>query len=108
MSRSHKKNPIMGFTTCSSERQDKKTWHRRWRASERTLFNSTPFDELDVYLPVLEKQVSDVWLMGKDGKQYWSIREQYANAEAAAQLNGKTAKERSSIKHRQLRKTMGK
>lgn len=29
-------NPIFGYTTCRSERDDKKIWHQRWRAQERT------------------------------------------------------------------------
>ena len=108
MSRSRRKRPIMGITTCDSERQDKQIWHKRLRACERTSFNSTPFDELDSYLPVLEKQVSNVWNMGKDGKQYWPIHRQSIMAEISAQRKGRTAKERSSLKHRQLHKSMSK
>lgn len=108
MSRSRRKTPIMGITTCNSERQDKQIWHKRWRARERTSLNSTPFDELDCYLPVLEKQVSNVWDMGKDGKQYWPIHRQVIIAEISAQKKGRTAKECVSLKHRQMHKSMGK
>jgi hypothetical protein len=31
MSRSRRKTPIVGHTTCGSEREDKKLWHQRWR-----------------------------------------------------------------------------
>lgn len=34
-SRSRKKTPIFGHTTCTSEATDKATWHRRYRAIER-------------------------------------------------------------------------
>lgn len=35
MSRSRRKTPIVGHTTCGSEREDKKLWHQRWRTRER-------------------------------------------------------------------------
>jgi hypothetical protein len=108
MSRSHRKSPIMGVTTCDSERQDKQIWHKRWRARERTSLNSTLFDEVDSYLPILEKQVSNVWNMGKDGKQYWPIHRQVIMAEISAQKRGRTTKERLSLKHRLMHKSMGK
>ena len=108
MSRSCKKIPIVGYTTCRSERQDKKIWHKRWRARERTALNSTNFDDLCAYLPLSENQVSSKWDMGKDGKQYWPIHEQAIVAEQTAQYKGRTIKERSTLKHRQLHKAMGK
>lgn len=76
MSRSRRKNPIISITTCQSERQDKKVWHKRWRARERTALTSTHPEDLENYLTLLEKQVSNVWSMGKDGKQYWAIDSQ--------------------------------
>jgi len=36
MSRSRRKTPIIGITTCRSERADKAIWHQRLRAHERT------------------------------------------------------------------------
>ena len=42
MSRSVKKIPIVGITTCCSERHDKKIWHKRWRARERTALTRPP------------------------------------------------------------------
>lgn len=108
MSRSRRKTPIMGITTCRSERQDKQIWHKRWRARERTSLNSTSFDELDAYLPILEKQISNVWDMGKDGKQYWAIPNQAVIAELSAQKKGRTTKECLSLKLRQMHKSMSK
>ena len=35
MSRSLRKTPIFGHTTARSEADDKRLWHKRWRASER-------------------------------------------------------------------------
>lgn len=40
MSRSRRKTPIVGHTTCRSEREDKKLWHQRWRTHERTALAS--------------------------------------------------------------------
>ncbi len=40
MSRSRRKTPIVGHTTCGSEREDKKLWHQRWRTRERTALTS--------------------------------------------------------------------
>ncbi len=39
MSRSRRKTPIVGHTTCGSEREDK-LWHQRWRTRERTALTS--------------------------------------------------------------------
>ena len=108
MSRSRKKIPIVGITTCRSERHDKKIWHKRWRARERTALTSTKVDDFDAYLPLLEKQVSNAWDMGKDGKQYWPIHRQVIIAEISAQEKGRTAKECVSLKHRKMHKSMGK
>jgi len=35
MSRSIRKTPIFGHTTARSESDDKRLWHKRWRAIER-------------------------------------------------------------------------
>ena len=108
MSRSRRKNPIMGITTCHSEQQDKKIWHQRWRARERTTLSSISFEDLDAHLPLLEIEVSNIWHMGKDGKQYWPLKNQALIAERTAQNKGQTLKEKLSIKQRQLHKSMGK
>lgn len=108
MSRSRRKNPVFGITTCVSERKDKITWHRRWRAKERTALNGVAHADLEAYLPSLENQVSNVWDMGKDGRQYWPVRNQIAAAEQTSQRIGHTVKERAALKQRLLHKWMGK
>lgn len=35
MSRSRRKTPIVGYSTARSEADDKRLWHKRWRARER-------------------------------------------------------------------------
>lgn len=108
MSRSRRKTPIIGYTTCRSEKQDKQIWHRRWRARERTAMDSIAPESLDTFLPLLENQVSSVWAMGKDGKQYWPIKSQVQYAKQIAKYEGHTPQERAALKQRQLHKWMGK
>jgi hypothetical protein len=108
MSRSRRKTPIFGHTTCRSEREDKKLWHQRWRARERTALASASPDTLGAHLPLLENQVSNVWSMGKDGRSYWPVERQSATADRIANKNGRNAQERASLKKRLLRKWMSK
>jgi len=108
MSRSRRRTPIHGHTTCRSEREDKKLWHQRWRTRERTLLTGAPPDALDAHLPLLEKQVSNPWTMGKDGRAYWSIKRQIVMAERIARRIGRNPQECASLKKRLLRKWMSK
>lgn len=108
MSRSHRKTPIFGITTCRSERQDKKLWHQRWRARERNALASASTEALDSRLPWSENQVSNVWSMGKDGHSYWPIDHQVETAELIANSQGRNPQERASLKKRLLRKWMSK
>lgn len=108
VSRSRRKTPIVGNTTCRSESDDKKIWHKRWRARERTALASASPDALDGHLPLLENQVSNVWAMGKDGRSYWTIRQQAATADCIANRKGRNLKERASLKQRLLRRWMSK
>ncbi len=55
MNRSRKKTPTVGHTTCRSEHQDKKIWHKSRHACERTALTSTKFDDLDAYFPLVRK-----------------------------------------------------
>ena len=108
MSRSVRKAPIMGITTCRSEREDKQLWHRRWRAHERTAMASTPLDDEDGKLPEFVEQLSDVWAMGKDGRQYWPVAEQKKTARRLARRKGHGRKERQALEARLRHKFMGK
>ena len=107
MSRSYRQTPVVGITTSQSEKDDKKIWHGRWRARERTIISNSSND-LDSYLPILEIEVSNKWQMSKDGKQYWSLKNQAVIAEKIAQNKGQTQIEKLSIKQRELHKSMGK
>ncbi len=108
VSRSRRKIPITGHTTCRSERQDKKVWHQRWRTRERTALSSMRPEEWDSHLGLFEHEVSNVWSMGKDGRSYWPVARQVAVAERFANRKGRSPQERSSLKKRLLHKWMGK
>lgn len=108
MSRSRRKTPKFGHTTCHSERQDKKLWHHRWRTRERTALASASPEALSAHLPLLENQVSSVWSMGKDGCSCWPVERQAATADRIANRKGRNPQERASLKQRLLRKWMAK
>lgn len=61
MSRSRRSNPIHGWTTAVSEKQDKQLWHRRFRTAIRCNVRIGRED-----LPSF-RQFSSEW-MSKDGK----------------------------------------
>ncbi|MGZ3238698.1 MAG: hypothetical protein ACXU8A_15140 [Burkholderiaceae bacterium] len=108
MSRSRRKTPIVGFTSCRSERQDKNLWHRRWRTRERVALATSSTEALSAHLTQLENQSSNVWTMDKDGRSYWPVANQTAVAERIANRKGRNPQERASLKKRLLRKWMGK
>ncbi|MVM31286.1 hypothetical protein GO755_14680 [Spirosoma sp. HMF4905] len=64
MSRSLRKTPIFGFTTGSTEKQDKRWANRRLRRTNRVRIRKA--DE-----PALLREVSNVWDFKKDGKMYY-------------------------------------
>ncbi len=108
MSRSQRKTPIFGMTTCRSERSDKVLWHGRLRAHTRTTMTACTANDLaDCVLPEV-KQVSNVWDMGKDGRQWWPAVNQRKVARRLASRRGKTKAERNAIEQRLLRKWMAK
>lgn len=108
MSRSRRKTPILATTTCRSERQDKKLWHQRWRALERTTLASASAEALSAHQPLLENEVINVWAMGKDGHNYHFARTQAAAAAHIADRKGRNPQERASLKRRLLHKWMSK
>lgn len=62
MSRSYRHTPIIGNTTTKSEKRDKQLANRAWRRIVRVCI-STGREVLP-----LQKEVSNVWGGGKDGK----------------------------------------
>lgn len=108
MSRSRRNTPVSGIAVCRSERKDKKMWHTRWRTTERMALRSASPEELSAHLPVLEREVSNVWAMGKDGHTYRPLARQDKAAEHIANRIGRNPQERASLKKRLLKKWMGK
>jgi len=107
VSRSRKKTPIFGIASAKSEKQDKQIWHSRLRSRLRTTLTAIPPGQLDGYIAPVNKDVSSVWSMAKDGKRYFHPRKQIAMAARMAQ-RGKTSIERQSLKIRLLRKLTAK
>ena len=71
MSRSYKKNPIIG-NAGTSEKYDKVHAHRKTRKQIRDHITATHGDleSLEEMLMPNEEEVSDTWTMTKDGKRY--------------------------------------
>jgi len=71
MSRSYKKNPIIG-NAGTSEKYDKVHAHRKTRKQIRDHITATHGDLelLEEMLMPNEEEVSDTWTMTKDGKRY--------------------------------------
>ena len=71
MSRSYRKNPIIG-NAGTSEKYDKVHAHRKTRKQIRDHITSTHGDleSLEEILMPKEEEISDDWTMAKDGKRY--------------------------------------
>ena len=72
MSRSYRRTPMCGWAFCDSEKADKQRWHRRMRAAITVRLHDADFDE--VWLPH-EREIGNLWCMGKDGKQRFDARQ---------------------------------
>jgi hypothetical protein len=108
MSKSYRKTPIMGHTTCRSERLDKLIWHKRWRTKERNKITSLDPENWVDHLTVDRHEVSNPWSMGKDGKQYFPRQNQIHVAKKIANRHGQNPQERSALRQRLLHQWMGK
>ncbi len=76
MSRSFRKNPIIGITKAKSEKRDKITSHRKFRRAQNNLISQFKtyaeyeFFQEDEKLPFHQRDLTSVWSFAKDGKQY--------------------------------------
>ena len=68
MAHSFRHTPIIGWTTCRSEKKDKTTANRKLRHIVRNLLHTCDNNWSDLQLPELW-EVSNVYFFGKDGKQ---------------------------------------
>lgn len=62
MSRSRKKNPVITYVKCNSQKKSKRQCNKRFRRITRQMIHS------DSNLPKYKKEVMDVWDMEGDGK----------------------------------------
>lgn len=108
MSRSRRKTPIVGHTTCGSEREDKKLWHQRWRTRERTALTSASPEAPERPSAPAGKPGQQRLVDGQDGRSYWPVKRQAATADRIANHKGRNPQERASLKKRLLRKWMSK
>ena len=108
MSRSRRKSLIVGHTKKRSEHDDKQLWHQRWRAHERTVLTTASPDALEAHQTVTRYQVSNPWLMDKDGRSWWPPEKRNDLAMRIALEKGRTPRERAALETRLLRKWMGK
>ena len=67
MSKSKRKTNVLGVTCCKSEKKDKKIYNKTLRRKTKQIIKDSD-DMENMQLPI-KKDVSDPWLMGKDGKQ---------------------------------------
>jgi hypothetical protein len=63
---------------------------------------------LEDHLISTEKEVVNVWSMGKDGRQYWPIHKQAVSAKKFADRQGRSPQERSALRKRLRHKWMAK
>ena len=108
MSRSQRKTPIFGIVGARSEKQDKRTWHKRWRAQQRTKQDAIANSSLEDHLPVDALDVSNVWSMAKDGRFYWAKADHQSFANKLASRKATNAVEYKSLVKRSIRKIMSK
>jgi len=68
MSRSYRRTPIRGVTTCESEKADKRRDHHVQRNRWRALRAQERWEDAEANGPGVP-----LWCRGKDGKSRWSL-----------------------------------
>lgn len=71
MSRSYRRTPIFGIASAPSEKADKQRANRTLRRKNRQIMHLAPLDKDGGPVPYLLLEVSDPWLMAKDGRRFW-------------------------------------
>lgn len=81
MSQSRRQTTIHGITKCASEKQDKQLAHRRIRRANHVAC-AIQWDAIECWYHDLifphERELSDPWLFGKDGKGWFPPDASYA------------------------------
>lgn len=74
MGKSIKRKPFHGMTKSSSEKQDKKMWHSKFRRKEKIrIGRNIKNNNEDNHITVDIREVSNPWCFAKDGKRRFSI-----------------------------------
>ena len=102
MSRSLRKTPIFGHTTARSEADDKRLWHKRWRARERDQLAKVGADT--DHVAVYRNAVSSTWDMAKDGKAWFDPSRQCEISARIAARRARLTPERKALQARLLAK----
>lgn len=102
MSCSIRKTPIFGHTTARSEAEDKRLWHKRWRASERDQLAKVGADTDHVI--VHRNAVSGTWDIAKDGKAWFAPSRQRELSESIAARRARLLPDRKALQARLLAK----
>ena len=102
MSRSLRKTPIFGHTNARSEADDKKLWHKRWRASERD--HLAPVGADTDHVTVHQNAISSTWNMAKDGKAWFDPSRRREISERIATRRARLLPERRALQARLLAK----
>ena len=102
MSRSLRKTPIFGHTTARSEAEDKRLWHKRWRANERDQLATVGADTDHVTFH--RNAVSSTWDMAKDDKAWFDPSRQREISERIATRSARLLPERKALQARLLAK----
>lgn len=105
MSRSVRRTPIHGHSTSVSESTDKKIWHGRLRAAERTAM--AVLAEGRDHIATIPNDIASAWDMAKGGKAYWSATNIRDMADYAAR-RGKTRAEKNALTARAKAKAWAK
>ncbi len=108
MSRSQKKIPIFGIAGARSEKQDKRIWHKRMRALQRTKQSPLANIELESHLPVRVLEASNIWSMAKDGRFYWAKSDHQSFVIKLARRKATNSVEFKNLVKRNFHKIMSK
>lgn len=93
MSRSVRKRPYSGYTTCTSEEKYKRFWRRRWRLRECLALACKGVEALENHLTSLKNEIVNTYRMGKDCHLYtplswrfWNVSRKNSNLAAMLSL----------------------
>ena len=84
----------LGTPTARSEGDDKRLWHKRWRASERDQLAKIGADT--DHVTVHRNAVSSTWDMAKDGKAWFDPSRQREISESISARRARVLPERPS------------